>query len=142
VDLGFSADVGQLLAVILSGADQVKTAVSARLLPISDVAIIVTAVIRCSQRLTLLTLSTAPLLLVGAAPGASPPWPLAQRAEPRTLTAVDRTAGSETHPRRQAAKPITLFRPGGPVPQASSHQRYATLTGPVTGSSPGSSWCW
>jgi subfamily B ATP-binding cassette protein MsbA len=69
VDLGYfqQTRVGQLLAVILSDADQVKTAVSAALASLlQNVAIIVTTLVillSLSARLTLLTLAMAPLLL-------------------------------------------------------------------------------
>ena len=69
VDLGFfqQTRVGQLLAVILSDADQVKTAVSAALASLlQNVTIIVITLVillSLSARLTLLTLAMAPLLL-------------------------------------------------------------------------------
>lgn len=71
VDLGFfqQTRVGQLLAAIISDADQVKTAVSAALAALIQNAavIVVTLVIMwgISSRLTLLSLATMPLLLFG-----------------------------------------------------------------------------
>jgi subfamily B ATP-binding cassette protein MsbA len=71
VDLGFfqQTRVGQLLAAIISDADQVKTAVSAALSALLQNAavIVVTLVIMwgISSRLTLLSLATMPVLLFG-----------------------------------------------------------------------------
>ena len=145
VDLGYfqQTRVGQLLAVILADADQVKTAVSAALASLlQNVAIVVTTLVillSLSARLTLLTLATAPLLLIGVQ--------LlvrrlrrhsAQRAEERghmTAVATERLAA------------MKLIRASGNT-QAESRlfgdlaerfrkrvirtQRYATLTSPVT----------
>ncbi|HKP30596.1 MAG TPA: ABC transporter transmembrane domain-containing protein [Gemmatimonadales bacterium] len=145
VDLGFfqQTRVGQLLAVILADADQVKTAVSAALASLlQNSAIILTTLVillSLSLRLTLITVATAPLLLIGVQ--------LlvrrlrrhsAQRAEERghmTAIATERlsamklirasdTAAAES---KQFGDLADRYRK-----RVIRTQRYATLTSPVT----------
>jgi subfamily B ATP-binding cassette protein MsbA len=145
VDLGFfqQTRVGQLLAVILADADQVKTAVSAALASLlQNAAIVVTSLIillSLSARLTLLTLATAPLLLFGV-------QLLVRRLRRHAAErAEERGHMSAVATERLAA--MKLIRSSGTAESESQGfgelvdryrkrvirtQRFATLTGPVT----------
>ncbi len=145
VDLGFfqQTRVGQLLAVIIADADQVKTAVSAALASLLQNAavVLITLVILVglSPRLTLLTLATAPLLLLGVQLLVRRlRRHAADRAEERghmTAVATERLAamklirGSGT-----GAEEAAQF--GALADRYRQHairtQRFATLTSPVT----------
>ena len=145
VDLGFfqHTRVGQLLAVILSDADQVKTAVSAALASLlQNVAIVVTTLVillSLSARLTLLTLATAPLLLIGVQLLVRRlRRHAAQRAEERghmTAVATERLAAMKLI--RASGTAEAEARAFGDLAERYRKrvirtQRYATLTSPVT----------
>lgn len=145
VDLGFfqQARVGQLLAVILADADQVKTAVSAALASLlQNAAIVVITLIillSLSPRLTLLTLATAPLLLLGVQ--------LLVRRLRRHATERAEERGHMTAVASERLSAMRLIRSSGSGAAESRlfgdlvdryrkrvirTQRFATLTGPVT----------
>ncbi len=145
VDLGFfqRTRVGQLLAVILADADQVKTAVSAALASLLQNAaiVVITLVIllSLSPRLTLLTLATAPLLLLGvqllvrrlrrhATERAEERGHMAAVATERlSAMRLIRSSGTEAAESRQFGDLVARYRK-----RVIRTQRFATLTGPVT----------
>ena len=145
VDLGFfqQTRVGQLLAVILADADQVKTAVSAALASLlQNSAIIITTLVillSLSARLTLITMATAPLLLIGVQ--------LLVRRLRRHSTQRAEERGHMTAIATERLSAMKLIRASGMATSESlvfgdlvdryrkrviRTQRYATLTSPVT----------
>jgi subfamily B ATP-binding cassette protein MsbA len=145
VDLGFfrQTRVGQLLAVILADADQVKTAVSAALASLlQNSAIILTTLVillSLSARLTLITLATAPLLLIGVQ--------LLVRRLRRHSAHRAEERGHMTAIATERLSAMKLIRASGSAASESATfgdlvdryrkrvirtQRYATLTSPVT----------
>jgi len=145
VDMAFfqQTRVGQLLAALISDCDQVKIAVSAALAALLQNAIIIltTVVILCtiSWRLTLLTLATAPLLLVGVQ--------LLVRRLRRHAEAWAEERGHMSGIATERLAAMKLIRAAGTEASESSSfgelvdryrkrvirtQRFATLTSPVT----------
>lgn len=145
VDLAFfqQTRVGQLLAALIADADQVKTAVSAALASLiqNGIVILITLVIltSLSWRLTLLTLATAPLLLMGVQVLLRRlRRHAAERAEERGhMTAVAnerlgamkliRASGTEAEESGQFGALVDRYRK-----RVIRTQRFATLTSPVT----------
>jgi subfamily B ATP-binding cassette protein MsbA len=145
VDLGYfqQTRVGQLLAVILADADQVKTSVSAALASLlQNAAIVITTLVillSLSPGLTLLVLATAPLLLIGV-------QLLVRRLRRHSVQRAEER-GHMTAVATERLSAMKLIRASGTAGEETRHfgeladryrkrvirtQRYATLTSPVT----------
>jgi subfamily B ATP-binding cassette protein MsbA len=145
VDLGFfqQTRVGQLIAALIADADQVKVAVTAALASLIQNAavVVVTLVIMwgISSRLTLLSLATMPLLLIGVQ--------LLVRRLRRHARNRAEERGQMTSVAAERLGAMKLIRASSTASQESAEfatlvdryrkrvirtQRYATLTSPVT----------
>ena len=145
VDLGFfqQTRVGQLLAALIADADQVKVAVTAALASlIQNAAIVLVALFimwGISSRLTLLSLATMPLLLIGVQ--------LLVRRLRRHARNRAEERGQMTSIAAERLGAMKLIRASSTEPREAADfsgladsyrkrvirtQRYATLTSPVT----------
>jgi subfamily B ATP-binding cassette protein MsbA len=135
--------VGQVLATLVADTDQVKTAVSAALVSLAQNAVILltsfTILFLLSPRLTLVTLATAPVLLLGV-------QALVRRLRRHAREGVEER-GRMTGAASERIGALKLIRAAGTEQEESSHfaaqaaryrkrvlrtQRFATLTGPIT----------